>query len=62
LTDVPGVWVAGNVTDLTGGLMSAAAGGISAAAALNADLVAEETQRTVSAYRTGSHLRASAYR
>jgi thioredoxin reductase len=51
LTDVPGVWVAGNVTDLTGGLVAAAGGGVSAAAALNADLVAEDTRRAVSAYR-----------
>ena len=29
LTDIPGVWIAGNVTDLAGGLVSAAAGGSS---------------------------------
>jgi thioredoxin reductase len=39
-TDVPGVWVAGNVTDLSAGLMAAAGSGATAAAALNADLVA----------------------
>lgn len=36
LTDVPGVWVAGNVADLVAGVAAAAA------AAINADLVAEE--------------------
>jgi thioredoxin reductase len=50
-TDVPGVWVAGNVTDLTAQVMSAAAGGVFAAAAINADLVAEDTRRAVSAHR-----------
>jgi thioredoxin reductase len=50
-TEIPGVWVAGNVTDLTGGLVNQAAGGIATAAALNADLVAEDTRQAVSAYR-----------
>jgi thioredoxin reductase/SAM-dependent methyltransferase len=51
LTDVPGVWVAGNVTDLTAQVVTAAAGGVAAAAAINADLVAEETRRAVAGYR-----------
>ena len=51
LTDVPGVWVAGNVTDLAASVVVAAAGGASAAAAINADLVAEDTRRAVSANR-----------
>ena len=51
LTDVPGVWVAGNVTDLTAQVVSAAAGGVVAAAAINADLIAEETRQAVTAYR-----------
>ena len=51
LTGVPGVWVAGNVTDLTAQVVSAAAGGVLAAAAINADLIAEDTQRAVAAYR-----------
>jgi thioredoxin reductase len=46
-TAVPGVWVAGNVTDLAAGVVVAAAGGVTAAAAINADLVAEDTQRAV---------------
>jgi thioredoxin reductase len=36
LTDVPGLWVAGNVTDLAAAVVSAAAQGVSAAAAINA--------------------------
>jgi len=49
-TDVPGVWVAGNVTDLTAHVGSAAAGGALAAAHINADLVADETSRAVAAH------------
>jgi thioredoxin reductase/SAM-dependent methyltransferase len=47
LTEVPGVWVAGNVTDVMAQVVSAAAGGAAAAAAINADLVAEDTRLTV---------------
>jgi thioredoxin reductase len=43
LTAVPGVWVAGNVTDVMAQVVSAAAGGVAAAAAINADLIAEDT-------------------
>ena len=50
-TDVPGVWVAGNVTDLTAQVVTAAAGGVTAAAAINADLIAEETRLAVDDYR-----------
>jgi thioredoxin reductase len=50
-TDVPGVWVAGNVTDLTAHVGGAAAAGALAAAQINVDLVAEETRRAVAAYR-----------
>jgi len=50
-TDVPGVWVAGNVTDLTAQVGGAAAAGALAAAHINADLVVEETRRAVAAYR-----------
>jgi thioredoxin reductase/SAM-dependent methyltransferase len=51
LTEVPGVWVAGNVTDLRAQVDTAAAGGVSAAAAINADLIDEDTRRAVAAYR-----------
>src|SRR5215469_8162222 len=50
-TDVPGVWVAGNVTDLTAQVGGAAAAGALAAAHINADLVIDETRRAVAAYR-----------
>jgi thioredoxin reductase len=49
LTAVAGVWVAGNVTDLAAQVVTAAAAGASAAAAINADLVAEDTRRAVAA-------------
>jgi NADPH-dependent glutamate synthase beta subunit-like oxidoreductase len=51
LTEIPGVWVAGNVTDLTAQVVTAAAGGVSAAVAINADLIAEDTRHAVIAYR-----------
>jgi hypothetical protein len=48
---IDGVWVAGNVTDLAAPVVTAAAEGVSAAAAINADLVAEDTRRAVNANR-----------
>ena len=45
LTEVPGVWVAGNVTDLGAQVGSAAAAGALAGAAINMDLVAEDAAR-----------------
>ena len=51
LTAVPGVWVAGNVADLVAQVVGAAAAGVRAGAAINADLVAEETRRAVTARR-----------
>lgn len=47
VTDVAGVWVAGNVTDLSAQVVVSAAGGLAAAASINADLVAEDTERAV---------------
>jgi len=52
-TDVPGVWVAGNVTDLSAQVGTAAAQGALAGAQINADLVVEETVRAVEARRGG---------
>jgi thioredoxin reductase len=52
-TAVPGVWVAGNVADLRAQVVSAAAAGLNAGAMINADLVAEETRRAVTAHREG---------
>ncbi len=48
-TAVPGVWVAGNVTNLTEQVVGAAGAGVRAGAALNEDLIAEETRRAVAA-------------
>ena len=50
-TEVPGVWVAGNVTDLAAQVGAAAAAGAMAAAQINADMVAEDTRRAVEAHR-----------
>ncbi|MEC3919049.1 NAD(P)/FAD-dependent oxidoreductase [Nocardia sp. CDC160] len=50
-TTVPGVWAAGNVTDLSAQVGAAAAAGAMAGAQINADLVAEETRRAVEEYR-----------
>ncbi len=50
-TDVPGVWVAGNVADTVAQVGAAAAAGTAAAAQINADLVAEETREAVAGYR-----------
>ncbi len=50
-TAVPGVWVAGNVADLHAQVISSAAAGLTAAAALNADLIAEDTRHAVTAHR-----------
>jgi thioredoxin reductase len=46
-TSVPGVWVAGNVTDVMAWAVSAASAGVMAAAAINHDLVAEDTRIAV---------------
>jgi thioredoxin reductase len=53
-TGIPGVWVAGNVTDLMAQVVTAAAGGVAAAAAINADLIAEETRDAVTARRNAT--------
>jgi thioredoxin reductase len=46
-TAVPGVWVAGNVTDIMAWVASAASAGVMAGAAINNDLVAEDTRVAV---------------
>ena len=48
-TAVPGVWVAGNVTDPMAQVIAAAAAGLRAGAMINADLVEEETRDAVAA-------------
>lgn len=50
-TAVPGVWVAGNVANPTAQLMASAAAGLTAGAAINADLIAEDTRAAVTAHR-----------
>ncbi|XAS68776.1 NAD(P)/FAD-dependent oxidoreductase [Micrococcaceae bacterium Sec5.7] len=50
-TSVPGVWAAGNVTDLRAQVLSSAAGGAWTAVAINADLMAEELEAAVAAHR-----------
>ncbi|MFC5261069.1 NAD(P)/FAD-dependent oxidoreductase [Kribbella qitaiheensis] len=46
-TEVPGVWVAGNVADLRSQVITSAAAGLTAGATINADLIAEETRLAV---------------
>jgi len=43
-TAVPGVWVAGNIADIQAQVMTSAAAGLTAGAAINFDLVLEETR------------------
>ncbi|MFF5216090.1 FAD-dependent oxidoreductase [Micromonospora sp. NPDC000442] len=50
-TDVPGVWVAGNVTDVTGQVIRAAGAGLTAGAMINMDLVEEDTRDAVAEHR-----------
>ncbi len=50
-TEVPGVWAAGNVTHLAAQVGGAAAAGAAAAAQINADLIAEETQHALDVHR-----------
>jgi len=50
-TEVPGVWVAGNLTDPAAQVGAAAAAGAAAGAQINADLIAEEIRDAVAAHR-----------
>ncbi|QYC42483.1 NADH dehydrogenase [Nonomuraea coxensis DSM 45129] len=54
-TRVPGVWVAGNAVNVTDQVIAAAAGAVRAAAAINADLIEQESRRAVAALRTPAH-------
>ncbi|WP_165990275.1 NAD(P)/FAD-dependent oxidoreductase [Streptomyces sp. YIM 98790] len=56
LTEVPGVWAAGNAAQVTEQVIGAAAAGVRAAAAINADLTAEETRLAVAEWRAGRRL------
>ena len=62
LTAMPGVWVAGNVADLIVQVVGAAEAGVRAGAAINADLVAEDTDRAVTAYRARREARSAGRR
>lgn len=53
-TSVPGVWAAGNVTDLSANVGASAVAGATAGAHINADLVAEETRLAQEAFRERS--------
>lgn len=53
-TEVPGVWVAGNVADLSAQVVAAAVAGTMAGARINADLVEEDTARAVARLREGA--------
>jgi thioredoxin reductase len=44
-TSVPGVWVAGNLASIQAQVVTSAAAGLTAAAAINAELVAEDARR-----------------
>ncbi len=50
-TSVPGVWVAGNATDLSAQVGAAAAQGAKAGALINADLIAEDAEKAVAENR-----------
>jgi thioredoxin reductase len=48
-TSVPGVWVAGNLANIQAQVITSAAAGLTAGAAINADLAAEDAKRAVGA-------------
>ncbi|MGW1411105.1 NAD(P)/FAD-dependent oxidoreductase [Streptomyces sp. NPDC002403] len=50
-TEAPGIRVAGNVADPTGKVVAAAAAGVQAAAAINAELITDDVNRAVAARR-----------
>ncbi len=53
-TAVPGVWVAGNVSDMSAQVVVSAAAGMRAGAMINADLVMEEARLAVAAHRSAA--------
>ncbi|WP_253901403.1 NAD(P)/FAD-dependent oxidoreductase [Arthrobacter sp. PAMC 25486] len=50
LTAVPGVWAAGNVTDMKVTVLAAAQAGANAAVAINMDMMAQELEQAVAAH------------
>lgn len=61
VTAVRGVHVAGNVTDLHAQVVTSAAAGLAAAAAINADLMTEDTEWAVTAHRAAPEQRPGAF-
>jgi thioredoxin reductase len=53
-TSVPGVWVAGNLADVQAQVITSAAAGLTAGAAINLDLVHEEAHRAADAARNAA--------
>ena len=51
-TDIPGVWAAGNVTNLAATVAVSMGAGVTAAGALHMDLITEDTRRAVQARRS----------
>jgi thioredoxin reductase len=54
MTSVPGIYVAGNVTDPMAQVISSAAAGLMAGAAMNMDLIAEDARHAVAAAGPGN--------
>ena len=50
-TTEPGIWVAGNVTNIQAQVISSAAAGLAAAAAMNNDLITDDTEHAVQTCR-----------
>jgi thioredoxin reductase len=50
-TTDPGTWVAGNVADVSAGIMQSAASGVLAAAAINGDLIRDDVAHAVESVR-----------
>jgi thioredoxin reductase len=48
-TDIPGVWAAGNVSDLAAMVCAAIGSGVAAAAEINAELLDEDANAAVAA-------------
>jgi thioredoxin reductase len=53
-TEIPGVWAAGNASDLRAMIVAATGAGVMTAAGINADLVAEDADAAVRARADGS--------
>jgi thioredoxin reductase/trans-aconitate methyltransferase len=56
-TSVPGLWVAGNLADMHAHVITSAAAGLTAAAAINADLAGEDARRAADGHRQHEHPR-----